>query len=115
MKYAVPLDNKDEWGSIVGQHFGHVPYYAIWDDETDTIDIIENRSNHKGGIGLPMEFLADKCDVVICKGAGARAVSLGAQLGLEVYMGAQGSLKDTINFFKEGKLHKATQDDGCKH
>ncbi len=118
MKYAIPLDNKDdkdERNSIVGQHFGHVPYFAIWDEETDTINVIENRSDHKGGVGLPMEFLADKCDVVLLKAAGARAVSLGAQLGLQVYMGANGSLKETIGFFKEGKLHKATQDDGCKH
>ncbi|MCG3257785.1 MAG: dinitrogenase iron-molybdenum cofactor biosynthesis protein [Candidatus Heimdallarchaeota archaeon] len=115
MKYAVPLDNNDHWNSIVGQHFGHVPYFAIWDEETDTINMIENRSDHKGGVGLPMEFLADKCNGVFCKGAGARAVALGAQLGLQVYMGAVGTLKETIDFFKEGKLHKATHDDGCKH
>ncbi|OLS31960.1 MAG: hypothetical protein HeimAB125_13780 [Candidatus Heimdallarchaeota archaeon AB_125] len=115
MNYAVHVDNNNELNSLVGQHFGHVPYYAIWDDEADSLEIIENRSDHKGGVGLPMEFLATKCDVVLVKGAGARAVSLGEQLGLQVYMGANGTLKDTISFFKDGKLHKASKDDGCKH
>jgi predicted Fe-Mo cluster-binding NifX family protein len=115
MKYAVPLDNRDGWDSYVGQHFGKVPYYAIWNEEDDSLDIIHNGSNHRGGVGMPMEFLADKCSGVLCKGVGARAVALGNQLNLEVYMGAVDTLKDTISLFKEGKLRKATADDGCRH
>ena len=115
MKYAIPLDNSNGWNSIVGQHFGRVPYYAIWDDEDDSLDIINNESNHMGGAGMPMEYLATKCEVVLCKGVGARAVKLGNQLGLQVYMGALDSLEATITSFKEGKLQLATKDDGCKH
>ena len=115
MKYAIPLDTKQDMDSVVGQHFGHVPFFGIWDDETENLEIIENRSDHKGGKGLPMEFLADKCSGVLLKGAGARAVMLGNQLGLKIYMGADGTLKETISRFKEGNLHEATQDDGCKH
>ncbi|MCE7741591.1 MAG: dinitrogenase iron-molybdenum cofactor biosynthesis protein [Candidatus Heimdallarchaeota archaeon] len=115
MKYAVPLDTKDDINSIVGMHFGHVPFYAIWNDENDEIDIIDNKSDHKGGSGLPMEFLANHCNGVLLKGAGARAVMIGQELGLAIYMGADGTLKDTIQRFKDGTLHLATKDDGCSH
>jgi len=56
MKYAVPLENRDGWNSVVGQHFGRVPYYAIWDETDGSLDIIDNGSNHRGGVGMPMEF-----------------------------------------------------------
>jgi len=115
MRYAIPIDNNNDLESIVGQHFGHVPYFAIWTKETENLDIIDNGSNHKGGVGLPMEFLADHCDGVFLKAAGAKAVMLGQQLGLEVYMGADGSVKDTIQKFKNGELLAATEDDGCRH
>ena len=115
MKYAIPIDTKDEFNSIVGQHFGHVPFFAIWDQESETLDFIENQSNHKGGVGLPMEFLAPHCDGVLLKGAGAKAVMLGKQLGLDLYMGAEGTVKETIQKFKDGELYSATKDDGCSH
>jgi predicted Fe-Mo cluster-binding NifX family protein len=115
MKYAIPIDNQDDLDSIVGQHFGHVPYFAIWDQDSNSLDIIENRSNHKGGVGLPMEFLAPHCNGVFLKGAGAKAVMLGQQLGLEVYMGADGTVKETIEKFKAGELFIATKNDGCSH
>ena len=115
MKYAIPIDTKDDLNSIVGQHFGHVPYFAIWNEEDDKIEFIENRSNHKGGVGLPMEFLAPHCDGVLLKGAGAKAVMLGNQLGLHIYMGADGTVKDTMQKFKNGELYEATKDDGCRH
>ncbi len=115
MKYAIPIDTNDNLDSIVGQHFGHVPFFAIWDDENDEIEIIENRSNHKGGVGLPMEFLAPSCDGVLLKGAGAKAVQIGKQLGLHIYMGADGTVKDTIQKFKDGTLFSASEDDGCSH
>lgn len=115
MKCAIPVDTNQGENSIVGQHFGKVPYYAIWDSETEKLEIIENMSNHRGGVGLPMEFLAKICNVVICKGIGAKAVSLGNQFGLQIFMGATGRVKDTISLFKEGKLYEATKDDGCQH
>ena len=115
MKYAIPIDTKDGLDSVVGQHFGHVPYFVIWDQETNELSFIDNQSNHKGGIGLPMEFLAPHCDGVLLKGAGAKAVMLGKQLGLDIYMGADGTIKDTIQKFNDGDLYEATKDDGCGH
>ncbi len=115
MKYAIPIDTNNDLDSIVGQHFGHVPFYAIWDQDSDELNIVENQSNHKGGSGLPMEFLASLCDGDLLKGAGSKAVMLGKQLGLDVYMGAEGTVKDTIQKFINGELYAATKDDGCNH
>ncbi|GAH31655.1 unnamed protein product, partial [marine sediment metagenome] len=30
MKYAIPIIDKNNRSSLVGEHFGRVPFYGIW-------------------------------------------------------------------------------------
>ena len=115
MKYAIPVMDKNEWDSTVGEHFGRVPFYGIWDKEANTLDIIPNESNHFGGIGMPAEFLAKHSDAIICKGIGAKAIDLCNQLGLGLFVGAADTIKETIDLFTSGKLTQASREDGCGH
>ncbi|MBY9002004.1 MAG: NifB/NifX family molybdenum-iron cluster-binding protein [Candidatus Heimdallarchaeota archaeon] len=115
MKYAIPITENKNWDSPVGEHFGRVPLYAIWDQETNTLDIIPNESNHFGGVGMPAEFLATKSNAIICSGIGARAIDLCNQLGLDLYIGATDTIRVTIDLLTSGKLTKASRKDGCDH
>ena len=112
-KYAIPTDGTNGWDELVCPHFGRSRYYAIWDNEKNSLDFIKNESEHFGGLGMPAEFLADKCNAILCSGIGSRAIMLCERLGLGVYVGANGTIKDTINAFKEGKLKLASATDGC--
>jgi predicted Fe-Mo cluster-binding NifX family protein len=115
MKYAIPIIDKNDRSSLVGEHFGRVPFYGIWDDENDSLEIIPNESNHFGGVGLPAEFLATKSEAIICKGIGRRAIDLCTQLGVILFVGATGTVQETIDLLKSGKLKRADQKDGCDH
>jgi predicted Fe-Mo cluster-binding NifX family protein len=115
MKYAIPIDNMESWDSEIGYHFGRVPFFAIWNDEDDSLDIIENKSSHRGGTKLPAEFLADHCNGILCSGIGSRAISLCKQYDVRVFMGATGTVKDTVEMYKAGKLNEASPDEGCQH
>ena len=115
MKYAIPSLGDKGLDEELGYHFGRSPFFTIWDEETNEIEIIENRSDHFGGKGLPAEFLKEHCNGLICGGIGSRAISLCSQLGLRVFVGAEGKISKVIADFKEGKLREATTDDGCKH
>lgn len=115
MKYAIPsIGNKGLDDQLDG-HFGRAPFFTLWNEETDEIEVIENRSDHFGGIGLPAEFLTKYCNGIICGGIGTRAISLCEQLGLRIMVGANGTVRQVISDFKEGKLKEATPGDGCKH
>ena len=35
------------------------------------------------------------------------------ELGIDVYIGASGTVKDAVNAFKQNKLQKASIDDAC--
>ena len=115
MKLAIPCDENKEWNSTVGYHFGRVPFFAIWDEESDHLEMIDNKSSHRGGTKLPADFLAEKCNGIICKGIGSRAISLCNNLGVKVYLGAGDTVESTIDLFKRGELREATLDEGCKH
>lgn len=115
MKYAIPVIDNNDRNSLVGEHFGRVPFYGIWDEETDTLEIIPNKSNHFGGVGLPAEFLATKSEAIICRGIGRKAIELCNQLGVALFVEATGTIQETIDLLKSGKLKRADQNDGCAH
>ena len=115
MKYAIPVMDKNDMKSMVGQHFGRVPLYGIWDDDKESLEIIPNESNHFGGVGMPAEFLASKANGIICKGIGAKAIDLCNQLGLALYVGAADTVQAVVTQLKEGKLQLASRSDGCDH
>jgi len=115
MRISVPSMGNKGLDDMVGQHFGRVPYYAVFDTETDKVEIVDNTSTHMGGQGYPPELLhAHKVDVMLCSGLGQRAVEMFEQLGIMVYVGAMGTVKDTIEAWKRGELQEVTDETVCK-
>lgn len=100
---------------MVGAHFGKVPAYAIVDTESGDLRFVDNTSEHLGGVGMPPELLAKEgVQVVLCSGLGPKAVDMLASLGMKVHVGAQGTVKDTLEAWKAGKLPRADHDNACQ-
>jgi predicted Fe-Mo cluster-binding NifX family protein len=103
--------------NIVGEHFGRVPTYTIVDLDTDQVKVIPNTSEHMGGQGHPPEIMArEGVNIMVCRGLGRRAITMFGELGIDVYIGASGTVKNAIKAFREGRLQKAGIGDACgKH
>lgn len=117
MRISVPSMGNKGLDDMVGQHFGRVPTYTIYDTETDKVEIVDNTSMHMGGQGYPPELLhSHKVDVLLCSGLGQRAVDMFEQLGIMVYVGAgaMGTVKDAIDAWKRGELQEVTDETVCK-
>ena len=111
MRVCVPSAGPGGLDDLVGEHFGRVPTYTIYDTETGQVEILPNTSEHMGGAGLPAELLAQAgVDVVICSGLGRRAIGLLSQSGIEVCTGASGTVREAIEAWRSGKLSGA---DAC--
>lgn len=114
MKICIPTMGKNGLDDIVGEHFGRVPTYTIVDIDTNEVKVIPNTSEHMGGIGFPPEImLREGVNVLVCRGLGRRAIGMFDESGIDVYIGASGTVKDAISAFKQGRLHKAGIDDAC--
>ncbi len=115
MKVCVPTIGQSGMDDVVSPHFGRCLYYTLVDTETNEVSVFPNTSEHMGGIGLPPELIAKKgVHVMLCSGLGPRAIQMFEQFGIEVFVGASGTVKDAINAWKSGKLQLATDENACK-
>jgi len=114
MKIGIPTISNKGLDDQIGEHFGRVPTYTIIDLDTNEIKIIENSSHHMGGAGYPTEILSKEgVKVMICQGLGRRAIGMFTEFGIDVYIGATGTVKQAIDAYREGKLTKAGEDQAC--
>jgi predicted Fe-Mo cluster-binding NifX family protein len=114
MKICIPTNGNEGLNDYVGEHFGRVPTYTIVDLDTNEVKVIQNISHHTTGSVYPPEIMAKEgVNVMVCRGLGRRAISMFEELGIEVYIGATGSVMDAINDFKQKKLQKASESDAC--
>ncbi|MEF8878765.1 MAG: NifB/NifX family molybdenum-iron cluster-binding protein [Candidatus Thermoplasmatota archaeon] len=115
MKIGVPSNGEKGLDEKIGEHFGRVPNYTIVDLETDDVKVVPNTSHHMGGRGDPPEIMKNEnVDVMICRGLGRKAISLFNQMGIHVYIGAHGTVRDAVKAFKNGELQKADESDACQ-
>ncbi len=116
MRVAIPTMGYDGMEERVGEHFGRVPTYTIVDLSNEEVEVIDNTSEHRGGAGLPPQVIeAAGAKVMLVMALGRRAISVFEDLGIDVYVGARGSVKDTVEMFRQEELELATLSDGCDH
>jgi len=117
MKICIPTIGNKGLDDNVGEHFGRVPTYTIINLDTNEVKVVQNISHHTGGEGNPPEIMArEGVNVMVCQGLGRRAITMFEELGIDVYIGASGTVKDAIDAFKQGHLQKANSSNACgKH
>ena len=115
MKVCVPTDGEGVMDDLVGQHFGRALSYAMLDTDTRMVESIQNTSQHHGGDVLPPELLASHgVEIMLCGGLGPKAVQMFENFGIEVFIGAQGTVGDAIESWESGLLSRATKDNACQ-
>lgn len=113
-KVCVPTNGAGGLDDRVGEHFGRVPTYTIFNPGTEEVEIVDNTSEHMGGAGYPAEILAGLgIDVLLCSGLGRRAIQMFSESGIEVCTGVSGTARDAIESWKAGSLAKASEGDAC--
>jgi len=114
-KICVPTATHGGLDDLVGEHFGRVPTYTIYDSETGMVEIIDNTSEHAGGSGLPGEILSGLgIDVLLCSGLGRRAIGILTGNGIEVSVDMSGTAGEAIEAWKKGNLSEASEEDACQ-
>ncbi len=108
MRVCIPTAGWRGLDEHVSEHFGRAPTFTIVDLETGKVEVIPNTGKHGGGGGrTPAQTLVGLgIDALICSGIGPRAISFLESLGIKVYYGASGTVRDVIENFKAGKLQE---------
>jgi len=114
MKISIPTMGDAGMQEAICQHFGRAPTFTIVDTDSGDIKVLPNVSEHMGGKGLPTEIMfAEGVKVMIVGGLGPKAVSAFNQAGVDVFVGAAGTVKDAIDDWRAQMLRRADLDNAC--
>jgi len=115
MKICVPTMGEAGMQEAICQHFGRAPTFTIVDLDSGKITVLPNVSEHMGGTGLPTETIfAAGVQLMIVGGLGPKAVTMFNEGGVDVFVGATGTVKDAIDDWRANILSRAALDNACK-
>ena len=96
----------------VEPRFGRCPYFVIVDPETMQYEAMDNVSaGASGGAGISAaQMLAGKgVNAILTGNCGPNAYQVLSAVGIKVFTGASGRLRDAIESYKAGRLQAISQ------
>ena len=114
MRITIPTEDDRGLDAQVASHFGRSAYFITVNTETEEVHILQNQGHHFGGAVNPATAAADtQTDAIVCTGLGIKALRYFRTVGIEVYTGAEGTVRDVCESFRNGKLPRASEDAAC--
>lgn len=100
---AVPADTGQ-----VAAHFGHCAEFVLVDVVDEVVSKMTTVANPGHRPGFLPRFLAEQgVTVLIAGGIGSSAVNIFQELGIEVFLGAQGKAKEAVEQYLKGELRSS--------
>jgi predicted Fe-Mo cluster-binding NifX family protein len=108
------LDNNGE-DSEISQHFGHAPFFGVYDVKKNELKIIPNDLDHTDPNKSPIDQIEEAVDptTIFAKGIGGRAIGIIAEKGLKLKTGSFNTVKEAIDNLD--KMEDQTQSCGHEH
>lgn len=106
MKIAV-TSTGNTLNSPIDPRFGRCQFFVFVDPETMEFEAAENTAMMASGGAGPQaaQFIANRgAEAVLTGNVGPNAVSSLAAAGIKIFVGATGTVRETINLFKNGQL-----------
>jgi predicted Fe-Mo cluster-binding NifX family protein len=114
MRITIPTEDNRGLEAEVSSHFGRSGYFTTVDLESDEIRIRQNQGHHFGGAANPATTAVDtQADAIVCAGLGRKALQYFRSARIEVYTGAEGTVREVCEAFRNGKLPRAREETAC--
>jgi len=109
MKIVITAEGMDI-NSSVDPRFGRAKGFIIFDDTDGSFDYSDNKQNlnavQGAGIQSAKNIIDAGADVLITGNVGPKAFATLNSAGVEIYTGANGTVKDSIKMYRNGDLKK---------
>jgi len=116
MKIALPTMTEEGLEATISSHFGQTPFFTYVDSDTGEVSCEPNGGHIQApeGMQTPAQAItAKEAGAVICGGLGSRAVEMLAKAGIQVYVGAQGTVQEALDALRNGQLQEASASGAC--
>jgi predicted Fe-Mo cluster-binding NifX family protein len=109
----IPLLNNSGMDSEIATHFGHAPFFGLYDFETKKFTITKNVLDHSDPNSSPVDQIAETFNptIVFAQSMGERAIGLFNEKGIKLKTGPYKTVKEAIENLN--KLKELTQ--SCGH
>ena len=111
MRIAVSAETNNGLDSIVAQHFGRCPFFAMVDlegTEVKTVELVANPFYYGHQPGQVPGFIhQQKADVMLSGGMGGRAIQFFEQYSVQTATGASGTVRTALERYLDGELSGA--------
>ncbi|MFP4112528.1 MAG: NifB/NifX family molybdenum-iron cluster-binding protein [Candidatus Woesearchaeota archaeon] len=93
-----PLLEDDGLDSKISEHFGHAPFFGLYDVSKHELKIIKNDLDHSDREKSPIDQIEDAVNptTIFAKGIGQRAIRIIADKGLCLKTGPYQTIKDVL-------------------
>ena len=115
MRICIPTQSKNGKESKINEHFGSAPFFAIYNTDDSTFELIENtNAHHSHGMCQPIAELSEKnIEIVICGGMGARALQKLNQQGIRAFKATTGTVEEIIAQYERDSIEELTVENAC--
>lgn len=112
MKLLIAIDENRGENSKLSEHFGHCPYFAIYDTDSKRLVIVKNELEHTNPNLSPVDqIMKFKPDVVFTLGIGQRVIKLFNEKEVKLRTGNYKIVKEVIRNIDNLKESKSE----CNH
>lgn len=114
-KIFFPLLDDNGLDSEISQHFGHAPFFGLYEVNTKKLTITKNDLDHTDPNKSPIDQIEEAVNptTIFAKGIGGRAIGIIQQKGLGLKTGDYDTVKEVVDNLD--KLEDQTADCGHKH
>ncbi|MFP4656487.1 MAG: NifB/NifX family molybdenum-iron cluster-binding protein [Candidatus Woesearchaeota archaeon] len=114
-KIFFPLLNDRDLDSEISEHFGHAPFFGLYDVNKKDLTIIPNDLDHTNPNSSPIDQIEKAVNptTIFAKSIGGRAIGLIQEKGLRLKTGNYDTVKEVVENLD--KLEDQTQDCGHRH
>ncbi len=115
MKLCVTAAGQD-WQAATQPNFGRAAYFLFIDSEAEAIEPVANRPGAHGAGVQAAQTVADRgARAVITGSVGPNAFQALTAAGIDVYIGASGTVREAFDAYREGRLDRADAATGRRH
>ena len=106
----------EDWTAATQPNFGRASWFLFIDTEAETIDAVQNRPGaHGAGVQAAQTVSGQGARAVITGSVGPNAFQGLAAAGIDVYVGATGTVREAYDAYRAGTLKRAAAPTGLPH
>lgn len=105
-----------DWDAMTQPNFGRAAYFLFVDPDSQTIDAVKNEPGaHGAGVQAAQTVANRGARAVITGSVGPNAFQGLAAAGIDVFIGASGTVREAFDAFQSGDLRQAAAPTGRPH